>query len=617
MLKRGSVLNNLMNIRAINRNSLKGIVLLSKIGQDIISSLQTELIIQKVYKNLNRFIDASILAIGIYNKLTGNLDFWGTNCNTKTIKIGTTSLNDSNAWSVNCFLNQKIIFRNKPSINEGMYFTKILFSEADNCRRSFIYIPLTLKKNKIGVLTVQSYKENAYSSYQLKLLQNLALYITIALENANAFQKIEHQKEEIIQKNQLLENHQKQLEQRVEERTKEIVKQKEEILLQSKKLEMLSIVAEQTENAIMIMDPVGNVLWVNQGFTRIYNYKYEDFIRARGKNILQTSFNPNIRETLDKCIKTKKAVFYEAANVTHDGKEIWTQTSLTPILSEKGEIAYLATIDSDITERMLSQKKIVRQSKAITDSINYAKKIQNTLLPPFSRFKKYLSAYILFYQPKDIVSGDFYWIKKLPDNRIILAAADCTGHGVPGAFMSMLGISLLQQIISSRAIVNAAQVLDDLRFLVKSSLHQKEYRPRELTDGMDIALCIIDRENKKLDYSGAYSPIIIIRNGEIIEIKGDKMPIGLFIKKEECFTNHEIKIIDNDIIYIFSDGFHSQLGGEGNMKFSKKAFLRLLIDASKLNFNKQYEFLLKALVNWRGENGKQTDDILVFGFKPL
>ena len=249
--------------------------------------------------------------------------------------------------------------------------------------------------------------------------------------------------------------------------------------------------------------------------------------------------------------------------------------------------------------------------KHITDSINYAKRIQDAILPTGELFEKYFADFFVLFKPRDIVSGDFYWTKKA-NNYLIFAAADCTGHGVPGAFLSMLGISFLNEIARMEEIKTSAQMLEELRFRVKISLHQTGNKT-ESKDGMDIALCVINTKTNVLQYAGAYNPLYIIRNNKLIETKATRSPIGIFIK-EKPFVNNEIQLQENDIIYIFSDGFIDQFGEENGRKFTSKKFKALLLSNAYKPMPEQQQILDREFENWRG-NVKQIDDVLVVGVK--
>lgn len=262
--------------------------------------------------------------------------------------------------------------------------------------------------------------------------------------------------------------------------------------------------------------------------------------------------------------------------------------------------------------------KILEHKQSITDSIQYASRIQKAILPPDEVIKYLLPKHFILYKPRDIVSGDFYWLTHR-QGEIIIVVADCTGHGVPGAFMSMLGSALLKDVVNSSNILQANQILNDLREKVILSLRQTG-QTGETKDGMDISLCIINTERMRLQYAGAYQPLFLIRKGTLKEIKADKMPIGISSKAGKSFTNNEIKIFKNDSLYLFSDGYVDQFGGENGKKFLSIRFKQLLIDIQDNIMFDQKELLDQNINEWMGLTGlykkyDQIDDITVLGIK--
>lgn len=253
-----------------------------------------------------------------------------------------------------------------------------------------------------------------------------------------------------------------------------------------------------------------------------------------------------------------------------------------------------------------------KQKKELTDSIKYASYIQSALLPSKDTFDRLIPENFILFKPRDVVSGDFYWISKFKNN-VIVAAADCTGHGVPGAFMSMLGISFLNQIVSKGCFFSASSILNQLREMVMKSLHQTGER-KEQKDGMDISLCLLDFQKNQLQYAGANNPIYLIRKGNFIEIKGDRMPIGINIVEERSFTNHIIELEENDMMYLITDGYPDQFGGLNERKLKYKPFKEILLHIHNMQMHEQVIVLEEELRKWMG-NINQIDDILIIGFR--
>tara|TARA_B100000508_G_scaffold133539_1_gene123485 strand:- start:132 stop:1919 length:1788 start_codon:yes stop_codon:yes gene_type:complete len=273
------------------------------------------------------------------------------------------------------------------------------------------------------------------------------------------------------------------------------------------------------------------------------------------------------------------------------------------------------------TAEVVKQKEEIDKQKEqieeyfvqVTDSIKYAQKIQEAILPPENHVRRLLPDSFILYRPKDIVSGDFYWLGEAND-KVFFAAVDCTGHGVPGAFMSIVGYNQLKQAIITTGGSNPAQILDHLNQGVSETLHQKEENSTS-KDGMDIAICSLNPKTLELEYAGAFNPLYLLRNNEIVETKGNKFPIGSFLDGETPnFTNHKIQLEKGDQIYIFSDGYADQFGGPRGKKFMYKRFRELLIANSRKDLTIQKDLLKEALFDWM-KNEEQVDDILVIGVR--
>ncbi len=269
-----------------------------------------------------------------------------------------------------------------------------------------------------------------------------------------------------------------------------------------------------------------------------------------------------------------------------------------------------AEIEKQKSEIEKQRDQIAQQNREIKDSIHYAKRIQSAVLPDERILAEAVKDYFILFRPRDIVSGDFYWFYR-HENYLVVAAADCTGHGVPGAFMSMLGMSLLNEIMNKDRIFEAHRILNKLRDYIKLMLGQTG-KSDEAKDGMDMALVVLDLEKRVMQYAGAYNPLILIRNNQLIEYKGDKMPIGIQVNEKESFTNHVIEMQENDRFYIFSDGYADQFGGPDGAKFKTRPFKNLLLEIHQRPMEEQKKILEQRLLEWMG-NEPQIDDILVIG----
>lgn len=272
-------------------------------------------------------------------------------------------------------------------------------------------------------------------------------------------------------------------------------------------------------------------------------------------------------------------------------------------------------IESQRDFAMSQHKLIARQKKTITDSINYAREIQQAVLPDEEILKKYFADSFILFKPKDYVSGDFYWIRHFEINKtpyLLFCVADCTGHGVPGALLSMLGMSLLGEIMSHNQIISAANVLELLRKKFKETLCNQPERVNS-SDGMHISLCLINKEEKELQYSGAFQALYHIQNNAVNRIKGTNCLIGNYMH-ELPFENHVIKLEPNDRIYMFTDGFADQMAENGQGRFMQKRLINLLTSFDGDPFINQRNRLDHEFEHWKG-NFDQIDDVLVMGVK--
>jgi serine phosphatase RsbU (regulator of sigma subunit) len=264
-------------------------------------------------------------------------------------------------------------------------------------------------------------------------------------------------------------------------------------------------------------------------------------------------------------------------------------------------------------ENIIQQKNLLdKQKQKILDNINYSRRIQTALMPTKETMQRYFPEYFILSLPKDIVSGDFYWISQ-SHNSTFLAVGDCTGHGVSGALMSMLGIAFLNEIVNKNKYNNPNDILFELREYIIKYLKQKG-KIGETADGLDIALCKLDFDNRYMEYAGANNSVYIVRNKELIELKADRMPIGIYRKDKVKFTNKPFHFEKGDELYLFTDGYADQFGGTKGTKLRYKNFKQLLINQSTQKVDVQKEALCSFLNDWKGDN-EQIDDILIMGLK--
>ncbi|MBA3683347.1 MAG: SpoIIE family protein phosphatase [Bacteroidetes bacterium] len=303
---------------------------------------------------------------------------------------------------------------------------------------------------------------------------------------------------------------------------------------------------------------------------------------------------------------------FEHALKTSKGLVKWFKWSSAMMHEDK-----LIGIGIDITEKKRSEQRtleinrtLTAKNKEITDSINYAQKIQQAILPSDTFLKTNFKDGFVLYLPKDIVSGDYYFFYENEETKYV-AAIDCTGHGVPGAMMSVIANSLLKEVFYNKELKKPNEILyalDELLFdsLNKNNLDEIRY------DGMDISLCAVNKKTNVLEFAGAMRPLFLVRNNELIEIKGSKYPLGYYFAEKD-FVLNTVQLQEGDRLYLTTDGYADQFGGNNNKKLNRKAFKELLLSLEGMDADEQNSFLDYALRNWK-QDEEQTDDVLIIGF---
>jgi PAS domain S-box-containing protein len=424
----------------------------------------------------------------------------------------------------------------------------------------------------------------------------------------------------------------------------EVDRQKDHILAQAeqlkqinKELEKLSIVASQTDNGVVIMDDIGNVEWVNKGFTNMYGYNFKD-LKVNSTDSLTGFYasNPDIMTIKDECLSTSESRVFECEIVTKQGKTIWVQSTLTPILDENNNIARLVTIDTDITQIKEQEQAIMQQGATlamqrdelaqqnefiseqnahINTSLSYAKTIQQTVMPlevNITRYFKYFGIFI----PLQIVSGDFYWFTWIPDNNKLAftAAVDCTGHGVPGAFMCMISTRILSETIVEHKVYDTAKILELLNEGLIAALKQEE---TDNNDSLEICICKILRTGDtdyEMSFSGAKRPLYIYHSDtqELDTLKGDRKTIGGLMSRRNTqpFTSETKQLHTGDRIYMTTDGLINQFD-VNNKKYGSDRFVSLLKRISPMELPEQKAIIEQEYETYKGD-AEQNDDITVF-----
>lgn len=402
---------------------------------------------------------------------------------------------------------------------------------------------------------------------------------------------------------------------------KTIAQQKEEIELQSQhllkvneELNKLSIIASETDNAIKVLHATGKIVWINEGYTKMYGYTLNELQNIDGYQLIGEEANIDINKLVSIWYGDKKPISFESLNKTKSGQKIWTQTTITPILDDNGKVAQMVAIDSDITQQKTVERELTVKNEDITASISYAKRIQQAMITPFEIIQNNFPNSFYYEKPKAIVSGDFYWTT-IKNNRLVVVCADCTGHGVPGAFMSLLGMSFLNKIVNEKGFTAPAVILNRLRLNVINLLNQKN-NTNAAGDGMDVSVVSINLNTNNMQFAGAMNASYLYRKSEFIELKADRMPVGFFDNEERPFSNHSLQLEKNDQLFMFTDGFSDQFGGEQGSKLKITRFKEILKSVADKSFNLRVATLDEKFNAWKNDYA-QVDDILILGIEIL
>jgi transcriptional regulator with GAF, ATPase, and Fis domain len=618
--------------------------LISEIGKEISAMLSVNDIIKKLYNSVNNLIDATIFGVAVYRPNENDLFFSGAMEKSQLLPDFSYPLSEDKISTI-CFEKKNEIIINDWQQEHKKYIKESYTAAQGENPESMIYLPLISKENVIGVITVQSFKKNSYQDYHMDILRSLSVYVGSAIENANLY---------------------KDLELKVKERTTEIEKayQDTKLLGQiskdiSSSLSVETIIEKVYHSVNRLMDATGFGIGIYNPKT--HKIRMPGYIE-KGEKLEDFYYDVNDDRLATWCFNNKKEIFINDYPVEYKNyikgikapiagkdsasiiylplylkeevmgiltiqsfeKNVYTEYHMDILRSLANSIAsaldnaqLYENMEEKVKERtveVVKQKEIIEEkNKHITDSIIYAKRIQQAILPPEEVFVNYLKNSFVLYKPKDIVSGDFYWIER-KENKILFAVVDCTGHGVPGAFMSIIGYNGLNQIVNEYNISKPSEILNELNKNISRSLKQREDESK-IRDGMDLSICCIDLENNTLEYAGANNPIFIVRNNKVIEIKADKHPIGNFVGETEFrFTNKELTLFKDDRLYLFSDGYADQFGGPRGKKMKYTRFRDLLLEHHEKPMKIQKELLDFVFEEWRGDL-EQIDDVCVIGLK--
>lgn len=371
-------------------------------------------------------------------------------------------------------------------------------------------------------------------------------------------------------------------------------------------------VLDNVKSIVLLTNNKGQVEYANPFLIDLLGYHIDDFSITLSEQVGNNELKSLKRKIgLFTLRKLEDELQFVHTFKNKFGVEKWIQYHLARIDSNQ-----ILLTGSDITNQKKSElsllrkhKELIGQNKQIVESLDYAKNLQKAILPDLTGKVDNQHESMVFYRPKDIVSGDFYWTGE-NEHGTYIAAIDCTGHGIPGAMLTVMANTMLREVILNKQIADPASILEGLDQMLSQSFSKGDGTVGA-NDGFDIGL--IRLKDDQVTFAGAFRPLILIRNGQVHEIKGDRYPIGFFFE-EKVFHEHVIPLERDDRLYMFSDGYTDQFGGERNKKFTKKKFKDLLLSMDDIPMTEQSGFLSYAFSNWKQQN-EQTDDVLVVGVK--
>ena len=630
------------------KNSYESARLLSEIGVGITASKSVEDIVDFVYGKISNLMDAGSFGVGLVDRENNELNFVSFIEKEQKYRNISCSLDETNKMGVVTLLNNESYLINDYDLNFKKYIKGNPSAIAGELPKSIIYVPLLSEGEAIGVLTVQSFQKNAYQDNHFNLAKNIANYMAIAIEKAVLYKGMESE---------------------VEKRTAEIVQQKDELLQTYSNTKLLSEIGLDISSTLSfdevfetVHSKVSRLMDAEMFGIRIYHeetqqveYNYEiesgeldplGFLSMDDKNNYTVWCIENRSDIFINNNDIEYINYIDAFNVL-SGKEP-KSLMFTPMIVEDKVVGVLtvqsmrvnaferhqldllkslgayvgsalvngslySTLETKVKERT---KDLAEKNKNITDSINYAKRIQNGILPSDKLIHSLLPKSFVYFRPKDIVSGDFYWIAE-KNGKVFVAVVDCTGHGVPGAFMSIIGESLLEQAINEPYITRTNQILDFIQEGLQKLFEQEtlslDYN--EIFDGMDMSLVAINMHKRRIEYSGASNSLFKVRDNKVERLRGDKYGISAVdYGLKRTFSSQYVEFEAGDAFYIFSDGVPDQFGGPNTKKFGYKNTSELLARISTLPVETQKGEVESTLKEWQN-SVEQTDDICLFGFK--
>jgi PAS domain S-box-containing protein len=376
-------------------------------------------------------------------------------------------------------------------------------------------------------------------------------------------------------------------------------------------------VLQQLGSLVVILNETGQAEYVSPSSEKMLGFVPEQLLGHGWLALTRTNEQERV-EVIQDLIRIRKglkeSVTYERLLRTASGGQKWILWNT--VAADDGK---LIGIGYDITRRkqredLLAERtrELLERNTEVESSLRYAQRIQSVILPAADDLRKYFSDAFVYYKPKDIVSGDFWWLYETAD-AVYVAAIDCTGHGIPGALMSVLAHSVFREVFTRLKSTDPSAILHELDRELFIALN-REHAHKPYPDGMDVALCRFDKHAKRMAFAGAYRPLVIARDGDLMEYPASRYPIGFYFNVEKRFTTWTMDLQENDCVFLFTDGYADQFGGEKEKKLNKRGFRELIRTVQSMEGDEQHSFLDYALSNWK-QQYPQTDDITVIGIR--
>ncbi len=629
-----NLLDQIKKNKAILEDHFKDVKLLNTIIQTIASVRNLDSIFNLIHKSILQLTNADGIFIGFCNYEKRVIEIQKSFDKGKEVEVSNFRLDKENLPAF--VVNNNIAVMLNDYENEILDYIDTKEPIIGSQPNSLIQIPLVLKQKVIGLLSIKNNNKNAFSKRNFIMLKTFVSYLSLSIENARLFETYENNIkgsaltiEKVHDNSELL-----------NEIGKELVSN----------LSFENIFKSLYGNVNKLMDAtVFGVRLVDETTGKLnYHFEFEKGQRL-GKLTLPMTNDNNYSVW---CIKNNKEIFINDnlkeykkyvdeilvvdGEITHSlifvplvcnnnvvgvitvqsfNKNAYTPYDLTIVktLAHYTQLAFANARSYEVLERKVKERTVEldEQNRHITDSIIYAKRIQKAVLPSVQNVAELFPNSFVYLSPKDIVSGDFFWVKEVGD-KLIFAVADCTGHGVPGALLSIIGVNCLNQVVNEYEVIDTSEMLIKLNELVLIALQNNENQD-VVKDGMDISLCVLDKTTLKLQYSGALNPLYVISDNVLDKWRADRNSIGSMIPNLN-YNNHQIQLKKGDVIYLFSDGYADQFGGAKHKKFRYKQFEELLLDIHIKPMEQQKDILKRKIEDWKGEL-EQTDDICVMGIR--